>query len=195
MKATQTLTGRERFIQIAAELFLTDGFGPVGLDQIIDAAGVTKTTFYKHFESKDDLILAVIEAKHIEEMESMAEYLRLHAKTPREQILAFFDAIDLWLADNDFRGCIFLNAATEFPHESDPIHKAAIHHGDAVVTLMREKAIECGADKADAQQFAMDMYVLITGAIMTRRTAGQRDAAKLAKRTAEMLLERLLRKG
>ena len=137
MKATQTLTGRERFIQIAAELFLTDGFGPVGLDQVIDAAGVTKTTFYKHFESKDDLILAVIEAKHIEEMESMAEYLRLNARTPREQILAFFDAIDLWLADNDFRGCIFLNAATEFPHESDPIHKAAIHHGDAVVTLWR----------------------------------------------------------
>lgn len=192
MKGTQTLTGRERFVQIAAELFLTNGFGPVGLDQIIDAAGVTKTTFYKHFESKDDLILAVIEAKHIEEMQSMAEYLRLDATTSREQILAFFDAIDLWLADNDFRGCIFLNAATEFPHESDPIHKAAIGHGEAVVALMRQKAIECGADKSDAQQFAMDMYVLITGAIMTRRTAGQRDAAKLAKRTAEMLRERLL---
>jgi len=55
-------TGRERLVATAVDLFYRQGFGAVGIDQIIETAGVTKTTFYKHFESKDDLMLAAVAA-------------------------------------------------------------------------------------------------------------------------------------
>ena len=108
---------------------------------------MTKTTFYNHFESKDDLILAVLAHQHEMEMAALvADIAQRGGDDPRAQILAIFETFDAWFAGTDFRGCMFLNAATEFPQHTDPIHQAAITHGAALSRLVHEKCIAAGAD-------------------------------------------------
>ena len=113
-------TGKARLVHVAIELFYSHGFQAVGVDQILAAAGVTKTTFYKHFESKDDLLVAAIRAAG---RVGDAGLDRRRAETggddPQAQLLAFFDVLDTWFNAPDFHGCQFINAAVEFPNPND----------------------------------------------------------------------------
>lgn len=192
--AAPATSSRQRLIESAAALFTTHGFQAVGLDQIIGVVGVTKTTFYKHFESKDALILAVLAFQHEVEMQRLTDDLQnLAGDDPRAQILAIFDVLDQWFAQSDFGGCMFLNAATEFPQATDPIHIAAEAHGKALVALVRERAIAAGANAVNADRFAAQIMVLISGAIIMRQTSHARDAALVARSTAQALLGQLSR--
>jgi AcrR family transcriptional regulator len=190
--AQTPISGRQRLIEAAAALFARQGFGPVGLDQVISAVGVTKTTFYKHFESKDALILAVLEYQHDLEYRQLVEDINERAgQDPRRKILAIFDVFDDWFGEPDFRGCMFMNAATEFPQATDPIHIAAEHHGQALAAMVRELAIGAGASAAVADRIAPQIMVLLSGALIVRQTANQRDSARVARATAELLLEQI----
>src|SRR3954447_14946057 len=116
-------TGRERLIAAAVELFYRHGFGAVGIDQVIAAAGVTKTTFYKHFEGKDDLMVAAVERRDEWESAAWDRAVRKIAGEPpypKKQFLAMIDVMDTWFNDPEFKGCIFTNAAAEFPNPHDP---------------------------------------------------------------------------
>lgn len=193
MPHTSPASSRERLLHAAAELFLRDGFGPVGLDRIIGAVGVTKTTFYNHFESKDALILAVLGHRHEVEMKELEDQAQAKAgDDPRGQILAIFDVLDAWFAAPDFHGCIFLNAATEFPQRTDPIHEAALVHGAGLKRFVMDRALLAGASRTDAQSVADQVLLLINGAVVSRKTAGNRSAATLARPMAELLLDRAL---
>src|SRR5205814_7411890 len=122
-------TGRERLVAAAVELFYRHGFGAVGIDRVIETAGVTKTTFYKHFESKDDLMVAAVQRRDQWESQAWDRAVRkLAGDDPAKQLLAMFDVMDLWFNDPDFRGCMFSNAAAEFPNPHDPVHQAAAVH-------------------------------------------------------------------
>src|SRR3954454_15976952 len=94
-------TGRERLVAAAIELFYRNGFGAVGIDRVIAAAGVTKTTFYKHFESKDELMVAAVQRR--DEWESLAWQRAVRDlagdDNPAGQILAALDVMDLWFND------------------------------------------------------------------------------------------------
>src|SRR3954454_22273184 len=93
-------TGRERILSAAVEIFYRNGFSSVGIDQILDSAGVTKTTFYKHFDSKDDLMVAAV--KQRDEWESIAwsrAITKLAGNDPAKQLLALFDVLDIWFND------------------------------------------------------------------------------------------------
>src|SRR3954452_16779767 len=88
---------RDRLIDTAINLFYGKGFHAVGLDQIVDETGVTKTTFYNRFESKDDLIIAAIQTR--DEWESAAwnrAVRELAGDDPRSQLLGYFDVLDIW---------------------------------------------------------------------------------------------------
>src|ERR1700760_455181 len=90
-------TGRERLLAAAVELFYRNGFGAVGVDQVIAAAGVTKTTFYKHFEGKDDLMVAAVLRR--DEWESQAwdrAVRKLAGDDPAARLLAMIDVMDVW---------------------------------------------------------------------------------------------------
>src|SRR5436190_14626859 len=119
-------TGRERLIAAGIELFYRRGFGAVGIDQIIAIAGVTKTTFYKHFESKDELMVAAVQRRDEWESQAWGRAVRkLAGDDPIRQFLAMLDVMDLWFNDPEFLGCMFINAAAEFPNPHDPVHQAA----------------------------------------------------------------------
>ncbi|MFM9958084.1 MAG: TetR/AcrR family transcriptional regulator [Phycisphaerales bacterium] len=186
-------TARDRLIERAADLFGRHGFAPIGLDRIIADVGVTKTTFYNHFASKDELVIAVLAVQH--ETQTAELIADLHTRAgddPRAQVLAIFNVFDDWFQDPEFNGCIFMNAATEYPIDADPVHRAAVAHAAELHAFIAAKCAAAGVDPAEAPDAAAQLYLLLAGALIMRQTAKRRDAAAIAKRAAESLLSGLL---
>jgi len=186
---TRPKQGRERLVEAAIDLFYRHGFGPVGVDQIIAAAGVTKTTFYKHFEGKDDLMVAAVERR--DEWETAAWGRLVHERAgddPRAQLLAMFDVMDLWFNDPEFHGCMFTNAANEFPNPHDPVHRAAAARQRRVRDHWRDLALTAGADEGSAETLADAYTALLHGAIVMRQTQGRNDAARVMRPVVEHLI-------
>ena len=178
---------RENLIQVAADLFYERGFQAVGLDQVLERVGITKTAFYKHFESKDDLIIAVLHTRDGEDIAELIEYMRTRASgDPKASILAMFDFLGDWFKDPGFRGCLFMNAATEFPVPHDPVHKAAAAHGDHMAATLRALTVQMGA--ADPDGVTRQLMLLVAGAIASRHVGGVLDAAESARHVAAALL-------
>ena len=181
-------TTREKLLDVAADLFYTQGFQSVGIDQIYGQVGITKTAFYKHFESKDDLIIAVLNRRDQRELEEWGNYIRIRGRDDsRRQLSAFFELLEEWFSKPDFRGCFFLNALTEFPNENDPINRAARAHGEHLASMMLRFAAAAGAD--DPAALTQQLMLLITGAISSRHRTGDLGAAKTATRVAHVLIE------
>ncbi|HEY7090933.1 MAG TPA: TetR/AcrR family transcriptional regulator [Tepidisphaeraceae bacterium] len=182
-------TGRERLIATAVELFYRHGFSAVGVDRVIEAAGVTKTTFYKHFEGKDDLMVAAVQRR--DEWESKAWSRAVHelaGEDPAGQLLALLDVMDLWFNDPDFRGCMFLNTAVEFPNPHDPVHQAAAAHKRNTRDHFRNLARSAGAELSAAETFADCYTALIEGAMILRQTHNRNDAARVVRPAVEQLM-------
>ncbi len=181
-------TGRDRLVVAAVELFYRNGFQAVGIDQVIDKAGVTKTTFYKHFESKDDLMVAAVHRRDEWESAAWARAVRKKVgEDPVAQLLGVFDVMDLWFNDPDFRGCLFINTAVEFPNPHDPVHEAAAVHKRNARNGWRDQARAAGI--TDAETFADEYTLLFEGALILRQAHGRNDAARLARAAVERLIK------
>jgi AcrR family transcriptional regulator len=186
-------TGRERLVATAIELFYRHGFNAVGIDQVIAKAGVTKTTFYKHFEGKDDLMVAAVQRR--DEWESIAwdrAIRKIAGDDPARQLLAQLDVLDLWFNDPEFRGCMFMNAAAEFPNPHDPVHQVAAAHRRRMRDHWRNLARTAGAEATDAEAFADCFAALIEGAFILRQTHQRNDAAKAIRPAVEQLIRTYL---
>lgn len=186
-------TGRERLVAAAVELFYRHGFGAVGVDRVIDAAGVTKTTFYKHFTGKDDLMVAAVQRR--DEWESAAwgrAVRKLAGDDPVKQLLAMLDVMDVWFNDPDFHGCMFMNTAAEFPNPHDPVHQAAAAYRRRARDQRRDLALAAGAEARVAETFADCYTALIEGALVMRQTQGRNDAARAVRPAAEELVRSFL---
>jgi AcrR family transcriptional regulator len=181
---------RDRLLKTADDLFYRDGFHAVGIDRIISEVGVTKTTFYNHFESKEQLILKVLQFHDRWWRDTFSRMLRKHGgESPRGQLEAVFDVIDELLSLDEFNGCIFVNVAVEFPLRHDPIHQAAAEHKREMELILRDLAMRAGAKEPAslAQQIAM----LMEGCYVTAQVSRARiqDCTALARQTARLLLE------
>lgn len=189
-------TGRERLVAVAVELFYRNGFGAVGVDRVIAEAGVTKTTFYKHFESKDELMVAAV--KRRDEWESQAwdrAVRKLAGDDPARRLLAMLDVMDRWFNDPDFHGCMFMNTAAEFPNPHDPVHQAAAAYRKRTRDHFRNLAQAAGAEATAAETFADCYAALLEGALILRQTHGRNDAARVVRPAVEQLLGTYLPSG
>ncbi|WP_240506996.1 TetR/AcrR family transcriptional regulator [Thermoactinospora rubra] len=120
--ATRTPSpARRRILGTATELFYAEGIHAVGIDRIIAEAGVAKATFYHHFPSKDDLVRAYIEEMDHAQRAAMAQ---VEADSPRERLLALFDLLGRVGSMPRYRGCMFVNAAAEYPDPGHPVRQA-----------------------------------------------------------------------
>lgn len=122
---------RSRLLDTATRLFYTEGIHAVGIDRIIAEAGVAKATFYNHFPSKDDLVLAYLDAQDQIGREAIAG---LPEQPPHERIAAIMERISQAAVAGEYRGCPFLHAAAEYPDPTSPIRQAvnarrAWYHG------------------------------------------------------------------
>jgi AcrR family transcriptional regulator len=155
---------RERILAAATEHFYAEGIRAVSADRLIAAAGVSKVTFYRHFPSKDDLIVAYLEATAALERQTM-EQLRDQAGDPRAALRAIASAIADWSCSPGFRGCPFINAAAEFADPAHPARKTVATHrawfATLLTDLLREMAIHDPATVAD------QLILLRDGAMVT----------------------------
>src|SRR5215510_2177342 len=109
-------TTRQRLTEAAVRRFYRDGFRNVGLDQVLADVGISKTAFYKHFECKEDLVLAALDMKNRWLQETFRAMIREHGgESAAGQLRALFDVIGRIIDDDEFQGCIFVNVAMEFP--------------------------------------------------------------------------------
>jgi AcrR family transcriptional regulator len=181
-------SGRGRLVHAAVQLIYLRGFQAVGIDQVIAAAGVTKSTFYKHFQSKDELLIEAIRLR--DQWETLAfkrAVQELVGDDPRAQLLAFFDVLDIWFNDPDFHGCQFINAAAEFPNPHDPVHEVAASHKRRARDGFRDLAAAAGV--ADPESFADQYAALVEGTLILRHIHGRDDAARVIKPAVEKLLD------
>jgi AcrR family transcriptional regulator len=182
---------RQRLINAGFELFSRKGFGAVGLDAILREVNVSKQTFYNHFESRDELVLRVLEYRDEWEMSVWRKrLLDLAGECPRARLYALFDVLDDYFNDPQFRGCIFITAAAEFVSPSDPAHQAAAAHVKALQQYIVDLAAAAGA--AEPQSLAEELTLLVEGAIVVRHVTGNDGAAVIARRNAKTLLDRHL---
>lgn len=183
--------GRDRLVQKAINLFYTHGFNAVGLDRVLDEVGVTKTAFYKHFESKDDLVVAAIKKRDEWETQAWIRAVRkLAGDDPRAQLLAFIDVLDIWFNDPIYGGCMFINAAVEFPNPHDPVHQAAAAHKLRMYEQFGVMARAAGVK--DVDRFADQFTMLIEGTLIMRHVYHRNDAAKVARGVAERMLDEFI---
>lgn len=178
---------RERLIDAALKRFYRDGFRNVGIDQILTDVGISKTAFYKHFECKDDLMLAALEKQNAWLQKTFQEMIRERGgDTAIGQLHALFDIVEMLISSDDFQGCIFVNAAMEFPLLHDPAHIAAAGSKRAIEEIVCEIATRAGA--GDPRSLAMELCLIMEGTYVTRQVTGNRQITDLARRIAERVI-------
>jgi AcrR family transcriptional regulator len=178
---------RERLVTAAYELFARNGVQAVGVDAIIERSGVARQTLYRHFASKQDLVLAFLERR--EELWTdgwLAAEVRRRARDPERRLLAIFDVFDQWFRTPDFEGCSFINVLLEYPDPYHPLHVAAAEYLARIRGFLGELATEAGI--ADPDGFARQWHILMKGSIVAAGE-GDRDAARRAKQIGAALLE------
>ncbi|MEX1224194.1 MAG: TetR family transcriptional regulator, partial [Pirellulales bacterium] len=163
----------------------------VGLDRLLNEVGCSKQTFYNHFESKDDLIVAVIDEHHRWWSSELRDRVqRAAGPDPRGQILAMFDVLNEIIHDPEYRGCIFINAAVEFPQPHHPAHQSARQAKADSVALLEDLSERAGA--SDPAALAQEIDMIMEGALITHQVAPDSDVCAVARRVAETLLEKYL---
>ena len=181
-------SGRDRILEAAYELFSTRGIRAVGVDAIIERAGVAKMTLYRNFGSKDELVLAFLELR--EERWTRAwledEVVR-RADDPALRLLTIFDVFDEWFGRSDFEGCTFINVLLETPDPESALRVATIAHLSNIRLFVAEQAAAAGIE--DPAAFAAQWHILMKGSIVAAGE-GDRFAAQRARELGELLLER-----
>jgi len=182
----QSGNARERILGAAYNLFSRHGIRAVGVDTVVAESGVAKMTLYRHFASKDDLVLAFLERR--EELWTRgwveAETGR-RATTPGERLLAIFDIFDGWFHQDDFEGCSFINVLLEIDDRTNVVHAAAVRYLANIRAFVRGLAEEAGV--RDPETFARQWHTLMKGSIVAAGE-GDANAARAAKEVAKLLL-------
>jgi AcrR family transcriptional regulator len=182
---------RERILEAAYGLFSTRGIRAVGTEEVLAKAGVAKSTLYRHFPSKEELVLAFLQRReHRWTREFVEAEARRRGSTPRERLLAIFDVFDEWFHRDDFEGCSFINVLLEIGDLDSPLGTASAAHLEYIRSVVRTLAEEAGVQ--DSETFAHSWHILMKGSIVAAGE-GDRLAARRARAMGEDLLDRYLR--
>jgi AcrR family transcriptional regulator len=191
MSAVEPITeakpdARERILDTAYELFSRRAVRDVGIDEVIERAGVAKATLYRHFPSKDDLVIAFLERR--EERWTLAwveAEARRRGDTPEDQLLAIFELFDEWFHRDDFEACSFVNVLLEMG-PAHPVGQASVRHLASIRSVVGRLAEE--ASLPDPDSFARSWHILMKGSIVSA-AEGDAEAAQRARSMARLLIE------
>ena len=179
--------GRERIVRTAYELFAHHGLAAVGVDRIVAEAGVAKTTLYRHFRSKDDLIIAVLERhEDLWVREWFEPEVMRRGDAPQERLLAIFAALDDWFQQATYEGCFFLNSVVERHDDTGRVHAAAVKGIESIYAVVLRLAEE--ARVHDPPALAHQIQLLMRGTFVAA-VEGDTDAVRQAPAAAERLVE------
>jgi AcrR family transcriptional regulator len=181
---------RERLLAAADELFYEEGVNLVGIDRVIERAGVAKASLYDCFGSKEELIRSYLQQRHEARQVRLRERLARYA-SPREKILAVFDLMAETVAKPDFRGCAFARASAEARPGSSV--KAMCDESRAWnLALFTDLAKQAGA--VDPDRVAQQLRLLYDGASLSAHVDTSSTAVPAARAMAEMVLDQGIRR-
>ena len=181
-------TKREKLIETALELFAKNGFHATGIDTILAQAGVAKKTLYTHFRTKEELILAALRKHDGEFRNFFMKNVEDLAESPRDRMLAVFDVAEAWFSQNNFYGCMFINAISEYSEEGTAIRQVCKEFKRLMHSYIKSLAEQAGVKESD--ELASELALLLEGSIVTAQVSEQREkAANTAKRMAKTLID------
>jgi AcrR family transcriptional regulator len=177
---------RDRILATATELFYKHGIRAVGVDLVVKEAGVAKTSLYRHFGTKDDLVVAFLRFMDQEFWKTWDEVAARHPEDARAELYAQLEWIGERAGKPGYRGCPQLNIAAEFPDVDHPARKFAKEHKRELRRRLRviAKKLKCSAPDVLAGQLA----VLINGAFVSTPMYERGEATMLLRRAADALL-------
>jgi AcrR family transcriptional regulator len=179
------LAAHDRILDTASRLFYARGVRAVGVDLIIAESGVAKATFYKHFPSKDDLVLAYLDQVDATWTGQLRTAAEAAGPDPRDQLVGLFDALTTACRRDGYRGCAFINAAAEAV-PGTPVHLRTIAHKQAVHAWIRQLAVQAGADNPNA--LARSLTLLLDGGLADGALAADPATARAAQQAARSLI-------
>lgn len=159
----QTSEARDRLLRKAGELFYAEGINSVGVDRVVAEASVTKATFYRHFPSKGDLVVAYLESVD-GQFKQWFDRLASEHRDPSDLLRATFEGLAANLSGTDFRGCHFINAAAEYPQADSAVRGVVNAHRAWFKATLLRLLHEAGFDPADA--VASQLVALRDGAMV-----------------------------
>ena len=184
---------RARILKAARELFYRNGLHTVSVDAIAEAADTNKTTLYRHFASKDDLVAECLREYGRMVETAWAETERVHAGQPKEQLLAWLRFLAEFKLGGTERGCAFANAAVELPEPDHParrvIEEFKRRHRDVIIQLCRKAGLR------DPELLADELFLLCEGARVTIQSLGPRGPAERLAEMFQMLVAAHTRSG
>jgi len=181
----QKVTARQRVLEAAYTLFSHRGIRDVSIDEVLELSGVAKATLYRHFASKDELVLAFLDLREqVWTLDVVEAGARERAETPEGQLLAIFDVYDDWFHRDDFEACSFVNVLLEMG-AAHPAGRASIEHLATLRQFVAGLAAE--AELRDPQEFARSWYILMKGSIV-QASEGDAGAAKRAQTMGRLLI-------
>ncbi len=173
---------REKLIQNALLVFYRDGFHATGMDKIAEEVGVSKTSIYNHFRSKEDLILAVLRLRDENFRRWLYRRIEQLATDPRDQLIVLFDVLDEWFCTPEFKGCLFIKASSEYQNSEHAIHRQSADHKRLLFRHFATLAKAADLDKPE--QLASQLMMLKDGAIVTAHLGYTKTPATDAKQIA-----------
>jgi len=181
----------KRILATASDLFYRNGYRATGINEIIEKSGVAKATFYAHFPSKDSLAFAYVKSMNEEDGRAFETYLKKFPG-PYEKLLGLFDFALSWFQERDYRGCRYLNIASEITDASNPVRVESRNHYTAYREVIGRLVKELKAERSetwkgkDAEKLADDLLLIFAGAMamapLYRDPKPFRDAIASAKR-------------
>jgi AcrR family transcriptional regulator len=180
------MRARERILDTAYDLFSRRGIRAVGIDTIVEQSGVARMTLYRHFASKDALVLAFLERREQRWTKDwLQRAVEQRASDPEQRLLAIFDVFDEWFRQTDFEGCAFINVLLEIGDPTHVLHHASAEYLARIRVFVADLAREAGV--ADPEPFARQWHILMKGSIVAAGE-GDHEAAKRAQYMGRLLL-------
>ena len=179
-------TKRDELVKKSLEIFYRNGFHATGMDMLAAESGVSKTSMYKHFRTKEDLILAVLRLRDENFRNWLFRRMEDAGDAPIEQLLGMFDALAEWFDQPGYRGCMFIKASAEYQENDHAIHVQSSEHKRLLFDHVEEICTRMGAGKP--ADLARQLLLLKEGAIVMAVLGRGIDAAHDAKSAAKVLL-------
>lgn len=177
---------RDELVQGALRAFYAGGFHAIGMDRLAKETGVSKTAIYKHFRTKEELILATLRLRDEQFRNWLYRRVEALADNPRDQLLAIFDALEEWFLEDGFKSCMFVKASSEYLDRDDPIHVISAEHKRMLRSYFTELARRAGAQEPD--ELGKQILVIKEGAIVLAHLLSPSEIAADARATARVVI-------
>ncbi len=182
----ETSDVRQRILDTASTLFYERGVRAVGVDLVVDASGVAKTSLYRHFRTKDDLIVAFLEREDLEFWALWDQVAARHAGDPMAELEAHMRWIGKRLARANYRGCPQINVAAEFAEAAHPAREVSRQHMLAMRKRLGELARGLGV--ARPNDLAAQLCLLVNGAFVSASSLAPDEATRVLLASARALV-------